>query len=216
MLTHIKLFFRDLRHTGSILPSSRVFAREMTRSLRCQGPARRILEVGPGIGPMTRRIVELLRPDDSLDVVEINPEFARRVDREHLEPARRRLPGTHIAMHCGPIQSVNLSDTYDVIISSLPHNNFEVDLIGEIMGCYRRLLARNGELCIFEYAGMRRIGRLVATGTHKRRLEGIARILQAIDRHPDVNRCIILRNFPPAVKRSLSLAAIEVAVIAAV
>jgi phosphatidylethanolamine/phosphatidyl-N-methylethanolamine N-methyltransferase len=77
-------FFRQFRTqfqtTGAIAPSSRRVARAMTRYVAAdRGPAR-ILEVGPGTGAVTRRIVDLLKADDRLDMVELNEAFAGRLE----------------------------------------------------------------------------------------------------------------------------------------
>ncbi len=91
-------FFRQFRTqfqtTGSIVPSSRHLARAMTRQIAApRGPAR-ILEVGPGTGAVTRRILKLLQKDDRLDLVELNESFAesspRAVSKRSSLPAGRK------------------------------------------------------------------------------------------------------------------------------
>src|SRR5438876_11512114 len=83
--TECKEFFGQFRQhyhtTGSILPSSRALGRALTRPMRLAQGARRILEVGPGTGAVTAEIVRALRPDDQLDLVEINAQFVAVLER---------------------------------------------------------------------------------------------------------------------------------------
>src|SRR5262245_51091711 len=84
---------RNFRDTGSLLPSSKFLARALVSELRKpRGPCR-ILEVGPGTGPVTAQIIRHMRGDDQLDAVEVNGKFVavlqRRFDQEPLFRARR-------------------------------------------------------------------------------------------------------------------------------
>src|SRR5690348_14937458 len=77
---HVELFRQYVRRfetTGAVAPSSRFLARALSRPLRaCRERAVRVLEVGPGTGAVTREIVRHIKPGDTLDLVEINENFA--------------------------------------------------------------------------------------------------------------------------------------------
>ena len=73
-------FFRQFRErfetTGSIAPSSRFLAKSMVRFLAKRGTESiRVLEIGPGTGPVTEKIIPLLQPGDKFDLVELNESF---------------------------------------------------------------------------------------------------------------------------------------------
>ncbi len=206
MLTHIKIALKDYYHTGTPVPSMPTFARLMTKECRQAAPPRRILEVGPGAGPMTEQIVPTLGSGDVFDLVEINEDFARSLDRKFLQPARQRVPGATIRMHCGPIQTVPLEGQYGFIISSLPLNNFEPQVIREILDRMKALLAPGGCLNFFEYAGIRKIARPFKGTKDRRRLGDIAQLLNEFDRENHVTKRVCLLNIPPALKRSLQVA----------
>lgn len=206
MLTHIKVALKDYYHTGTPVPSMPTFARLMTKECRQAGPPRRILEVGPGAGPMTEQIVPTLAADDVFDLVEINDQFCRALEKKFLEPTRRRVPGVTIRTHCGPIQTVPLEGSYDFIVSSLPLNNFEPDVIRAILARMKSLLAPGGRLNFFEYAGIRRIARPFKGTKDRRRLGDIAQLLSDFDRENHVTKRVCLLNLPPALKRSLQAA----------
>ncbi|HID24396.1 MAG TPA: methyltransferase domain-containing protein, partial [Planctomycetaceae bacterium] len=141
--------------TGAILPSSRFLAHALTRPLATRTRAVRILEVGPGTGPVTRRIVRLMRPQDRLDLVELNDQFVALLrDRLTSEPEFRAV-AEQTRLHHGPIQEFQTDAPYDVIISGLPLNNFSPEQVEEIFGCFFRLLASEGVLSYFEYMFLR-------------------------------------------------------------
>lgn len=203
MLTHIKGALKDYYHTGTPVPSLPPFARKMTEECRAAGSPRRILEVGPGVGPMTEQIVQNLRDGDVFDIVEINEDFARSLERKYLEPTRRRVPGATIRMHCGPIQTVPLEGDYNYIVSSLPLNNFETSIIRDILARMKSLLAPGGRLNFFEYAGIRRLASPFKSSKDRRRLGEIAELLREFDRENKVTKQVYFFNLPPALKRSL-------------
>jgi len=156
---------------------------------------------------MTEQIVPTLAAGDVFDVVEINEDFARALEKKYLEPARRRVPRATIRMHCGPIQSAPLEGSYDFIISSLPLNNFASEEVREILARMKSLLARGGQMNFFEYAGIRRIARPFKKKADRRRLGDIGRLLTEFDRENGVKKRVCLMNIPPALKRSLQTSA---------
>ncbi|MFM7809659.1 MAG: translation initiation factor IF-2, partial [Planctomycetota bacterium] len=84
MFRFVREAFRDIRHTGSVWPSSPALAKAMTRGLGELPGRRRVLEVGPGTGPFTGRILKHLRDGDHFDIVELNAMFCRELDRRLL------------------------------------------------------------------------------------------------------------------------------------
>ena len=64
--TFIKQTFRDFRSTGAIAPSTRFLGRKMALSLPHPLPDDfRVLEVGPGTGPVTREIVKRIQAGET-------------------------------------------------------------------------------------------------------------------------------------------------------
>ena len=99
---------RRFQTTGAVLPSGRFLASALTRYVRegSQRP-RRILEVGPGTGAVTRQIVRTICRDDRLDLVEINPSFVEVLHgRMHDDPDFPR-PRTEFASCAGPSRTCN-------------------------------------------------------------------------------------------------------------
>jgi phosphatidylethanolamine/phosphatidyl-N-methylethanolamine N-methyltransferase len=192
---------RAYHNTGSIVPSSRGLARALVSSFRRRpGPAR-VLEVGPGTGAVTTEILRILRPEDRLDIVEINPHFVdvlrRRFATEPLWQSRQ--PQT--TLRHAPLQEVEGEALYDFTISGLPHNNFPISLCREIFQAYQRLLKPAGILSYFEYLVLRELKKVVVPAKERRRLRVVGRFLEKGARNFQVREQWVFLNFPPAVAR---------------
>jgi len=195
-------FFRQFRHrfetTGAVAPSSRFLARAMLGPLQDKTGPRRVLEVGPGTGAVTRLLVQQLGPDDRLDLVELNARFAALLrERFDKDPGYQPLAGQSRVYEC-PLQDFQAEAPYDCIISGLPLNNFSVPLVQQIFETYDRLLAPGGTLSYFEYMYVRPMRSLVSGRPEKMRLRALDRILNARLARDRIARSWVFVNFPPA------------------
>jgi phospholipid N-methyltransferase len=197
-----RLFLRQFRErfetTGAVLPSSRFLARALTGPLTsCPGP-RRILEVGPGTGAVTDRIVRQLRPDDWFDLVEINPAFAQRLTERFTSDAAWRSVAPRSRVQQIALQEFRADQPYDVVISGLPFNNFPVELVRELLDRCLQCLKPDGTLSFFEYMYVRPLRLRVTRGQERDRLAAIEELLQARFRELRNRRDWVFWNFPPA------------------
>ena len=201
-LSEYRLFFREFRRnyhtTGAVLPSGGQLSAALTRYVANGQRVQRVLEVGPGTGAVTRFIVPNLGPEDRLDLVELNPSFARSL-RENLvtDPVlstvaeRTRVLETAIEQLSGETQ-------YDVVISGLPLNNFSVDSVKRILEAFRGLLAPSGTLSFFQYIGIRRAKALASGRAVRQRLCGIGKTLDGFLGGNEIRRDWVWLNVPPA------------------
>jgi phospholipid N-methyltransferase len=198
-------FFRQFREhfetTGAIAPSSPFLAAAMTRFLasRKAGSAPvRVLEIGPGTGPVTDSIVRLLRPGDVFDLVELNGEFVR-ILQQRFEADRA---WSAVVSQCRiqqlPIQQFVAESPYDFVISGLPLNNFPAALVREITDAYFRLLKTGGVLSYFEYMYVRPMRKLVTFGADRRRIVEIDKIMAEQCQRSRICRDSVWINLPPA------------------
>ncbi|MHB1037914.1 MAG: class I SAM-dependent methyltransferase [Pirellulales bacterium] len=191
-------FFRNFHTTGAILPSGRFLAAALARYVGADGPPRRILEVGPGTGAVTRGIIAAMRPEDRLDLVELNDAFVSRLNhRFENDAAFQSVAGRARVLH-GMVQDVPADEPYDLVISGLPLNNFSVDDVQTILQALVRLLAPVGTLSFFEYMFVRRVRAVVSRATERARLAGIGQAMDAILAEHEVRRDWIWPNVPPA------------------
>jgi phospholipid N-methyltransferase len=143
-------FLRNYETTGSIIPSGRALATALSRHVGQGDAPQRILEAGPGTGAVTRCIVERMRHDDRLWMVELNPTFAA-----HLRTAFKEKPDLRaVADRChiveGSVQALGKDGQFDLVVSGLPLNNFSPEDVRIILEAYSKLLKPTGILSFFE------------------------------------------------------------------
>lgn len=194
----LRQFRAEFKTTGAIAPSSRFLARAMTRPFAARtGPAR-ILEVGPGTGAVTRRIVRLLGAEDQLQLVELNQQFAEVLRRRFRRDAHYRRIADRAALHVGPIQDFQADFSFDYIISGLPLNNFSAGAVREIFETLLRLLAPDGVLSYFEYMYVRRVRGLVVGHEERTRLRALDDVTDWYLSKHRIGRNWVFANLPPA------------------
>ena len=200
-----RVFWREFRRTfestGAVLPSGPSLSAALARYVRdgdqCS-TGRRILEVGPGTGAVTRYIVRAMRDGDRLLLVERNGEFVarlrERLDRDDVYNVRR----DQIELrHCS-VEDVAEDEPYDVIVSGLPLNNFPVALVEAILAKLNRLLAPGGTLSFFEYIAIRRVKTSLSRSAERERLQAIGLLLDEFLGQHEFRRDRVLANVPPA------------------
>lgn len=208
MLHDWRLFFqeylRNFHHTGAVSPSSRYLASALARQIageNGEGLARRprrVLEVGPGTGAVTGRIVANLGPEDRFDLVEWNARFVDCLRRRfETEPGWKAVADRVRVIH-GPVQDLPREGAYQAIVSGLPLNNFAVADVEQILDAFRGLLAPGGTLSFFEYVAVRPARALVSGRIERQRLKGIGKALDAILSQHEFRRDCVWPNLPPA------------------
>lgn len=183
-----------------MLPSSRRLAVALTRPFADRSKPARVLEAGAGTGPITRRLGELLGPDDQLDICEVDDQFVDLLRRRILEAdplAGAYRQGRVRLLHC-PVQKINAPKRYDFIISGLPLNAFELTDVMTILDTFQQQLRPGGTFSYFEYVGARRLLRLSPRGPSRRRIRAVSHLLETHIATHQVDRDIVLTNIPPA------------------
>ncbi|MEZ6128727.1 MAG: methyltransferase domain-containing protein [Planctomycetaceae bacterium] len=203
-------FFRQFRQrfetTGAIAPSSRFLAQSMTRFLKQRGsdPVR-VLEIGPGTGPVTEKIVPLLRSGDHFDLVELNESFVGILNERFQQDEQWKAAAVFSEIHQLPVQDFHPDKKFDFVISGLPLNNFPADLVEGISNKYFELLKPGGVLSYFEYMYVRPVRKVITRGDEKQRITRIDDIMKGhCDRHR-IGRDNIWINIPPAWVQHLRL-----------
>jgi len=116
---HIIHFIRDWKKTGAVMPSSRYLARDAVRMVveqleQKQRESLSVLELGPGTGIFTERILPNLREGDHFDVVELNSYFYDILHRKF------RFNG-EVRLHHNDFLKFTPDRKYDFVLSSLPY-----------------------------------------------------------------------------------------------
>jgi phosphatidylethanolamine/phosphatidyl-N-methylethanolamine N-methyltransferase len=198
---HVEFFrqFRKQFHTtGAIAPSSRRLARAMTRHIAEARKPVNILEVGPGTGAVTRRILRLLKADDRLDLVELNESFAELLRRRfQSDPVFKPAAGRSRVHVCG-IEAFESDVRYDFIVSGLPFNNFSPAFVEQVLEALFELLAPGGILSFFEYMYVRPLRKIVSPPAERTRLGELDRVVNAYLGRHGISRDSVFLNMPPA------------------
>jgi phospholipid N-methyltransferase len=192
-------FVRNFETTGAVLPSGPWLASALVRFVdQADAPPRRILEIGPGTGAVTRRLVAALRPEDRLDLVELNGAFVRTLNhRFATEHAFQAVAARSRVFHCA-LEDLPRDTPYDLIISGLPLNNFSAGQVKRILRTIGELGRPGGTLSFFEYIAVRTARAMVSGRSERLRLRGISHVLSKLLDGREIRRDWIWPNIPPA------------------
>jgi phospholipid N-methyltransferase len=192
-------FWRRYHTTGAILPSGRRLSKALCRYAgEANGRPKQILEVGPGTGPATAQLVRLIGPQDRLTIVELNDAFVEFLrNRFANEPEFLQAADRCEIVHDG-VQNLPGDVQYDVIVSGLPLNNFDVPLVESLLASFERLLKPGGVISFFEYIAIRKAKAAVSSRQDRSRLNGIAKCLDRFISGREIRRDAVLLNVPPA------------------
>ena len=157
----LRHFFTNWQATGAIAPSSRRLARQVVE-LAGVAEAGSILELGPGTGPFTQVIDEVMPRDSRYLGLELNPVFAERLRAKH--PHMGFV--TTAAQDYDYDLTLKPGECFDTIVSGLPWTAFPEALQIAILDHALSRLRPGGRLVTFAYLGFH----LLPKGRHFREL----------------------------------------------
>lgn len=174
-LDFLAAWVKKPRQTASVVPSSRYLARLMVEHIDPNDG--RVLELGGGTGVFTRAILHTGLPAEKLEVVEINPAFARGL--------RRHFPAVSVLETPAQIVSAAAAGEpgeYQTVVSGLPLLAMDRTMHADILSESFRMLRPGGGFIQFTYSMRSPVS---------------SDVLDALDL--DVTRVgQTVRNFPPA------------------
>lgn len=194
-LAFLRRFIQAPRKVGSAFPSSPWLAKGVTKPIPYPSendPPRYYLEVGPGTGKLTKKIIDQLRPEDRLDLIELDEEFCRILHQQF-----SHLKNVHI-YHISITDWKPKNYLYHVIISGLPLNAFPSDQVHEIFETFQRLIENRGILSYFEYLAIAKIVKLFLPERKKKDFMEVQSIKKKFFTAHKGTSKIIFRNIPPA------------------
>ncbi|GGT67751.1 methyltransferase [Streptomyces atratus] len=191
--------FRTFRTTGAVTPSGRRLAAALAAPLAHRtGQPRAVLEVGAGTGAVSRVLADLLGPEDTLDLVEANPRFARLLAADLRADPRLALHQERIALFAGPVAELDPQARYDVIVSGLPFANFHPREVSDLLAGYLSALKPGGHLTYFGYRGAARLRALLGTSRSLARHSGVTHVLDTFQQTHATGCRTVWGNLPPA------------------
>ena len=198
-------FRRTFRTTGAVLPSSRFLAQAITARAAATHRPTRLLEAGPGTGAFTDLLMKMLQPGDSLVLAELNDRFVEILDRRLGSEADWQAKREQVRLFHGSVSDLDTDLPFDAIVCGLPFNNFEPQVVEELLGQLLGRLAPGGTFSFFEYLAIRRLKSPFVRSKERARLAKVAQVVQTfIDQYQTGFRRVLL-NVPPAIVHHLQV-----------
>ena len=182
LLKYVRESMVEFHTTGSIMPTTKWAAKAMTTPLREEhsSEGRKILELGPGTGSVTIKILSDMNGSDELSICEINPRFM-----EALKEVLRHNPDfqkhkERVRFFCCPAQELPEDRKYDVVVCALPFLNFDLHTVRGIFAKLTALSYENTVMTNFEYIGIRGISKALSPRRRRRRMYQVDRFFKKI------------------------------------
>lgn len=177
----LKEYLVSFGKTGAICPSSPRLAEAMTNNGKLSS-SQCVVELGPGSGAITKKILAKIPQRCTFFALEINPVFAKKIEEDYgpivyLDSAEKiqKYLRKHNARRC------------DTVISSLPWSFFDQRMQRQIFGSVYRSLAADGKMVTYSYLH----GLIFPSGKRFQKI--------LLQHFPKVKKKIIWKNLPPAV-----------------
>lgn len=144
----IRNFWKEKKMVGAMSPSSKFLAQKMLKNVDFK-KAKVIIELGPGTGVFTKKILEKMNPDAKLLVFELNEDFYNLLNKE-IKDDRMVLIHDSAEKITEYLHKEDLLNA-DYVISSLPFTNFPKKLTETILKESYDILKNQGKYIQFQY-----------------------------------------------------------------
>jgi phospholipid N-methyltransferase len=134
---------------GSVIPSSRFLVHQLLLDLDWER-ARVIVELGPGVGTISREVLKNMRSDATLLAFEINDDFVRHL-RENFDDPRLRVMDRSGAAVNDALRELRLGKA-DYVIAGIPFSIMsEEDRTAVLRNCHEAL-AEDGVMLVYQFS----------------------------------------------------------------
>jgi len=134
-----------MKSVGALAPSSKYLVHKMLKPINFN-QNQKILELGPGTGVITKKILQNLNPSSELISIELNEKFCEQL--KNLESENF----TVLKANAENIQMLFQENSFDYIISGLPLALFKKQQVSNILnGCFN-ILKAEGKFIQFQYS----------------------------------------------------------------
>lgn len=193
-VTFLGRFIDDPNLVGAVAPSSRLLAEALVAKVvpGVNGVGKRFLEVGPGSGAVTQWLVAKLGPNDSLDLVELDPHLAHILREKYKNHPQ-------VTVHQLSITDWSPGEAYDAVVMGIPFNALASSLVEQIWSHVLLLTKSEGIISYFSYLWLPRIKKLFLSKHKRRDFKKIQNHLAEQYRLYGVGTQRVLPNVPPAI-----------------
>jgi phospholipid N-methyltransferase len=142
-------FLREKKMIGAISPSSSFLTNKMLENIDFDS-AKVFIEIGPGTGVFTKKIVSRMHAESVFLVFELNNEFHQEL-QTNIVDKRVVLINDSAEKLQDYLDQFNIPNV-DVIISSLPLSNFYQRFTLKILRIFKSCLNESGKFIQFQYS----------------------------------------------------------------
>jgi len=145
----LKQFWQEKKMVGAMSPSSRYLAQKMLKNIDFK-KSKVLVELGPGTGVFTKKILAAMNPDAKLLVFELNDNFYNALQKEITDERMILIHDSaeYIQKYLNEAELL----CADYIISSLPLANFPNKLKANILDASYDALKNHGKYIQFQYS----------------------------------------------------------------
>lgn len=142
-------FLKHPRMVGTFAVSSPALVQRLLAPVDWS-TVRTVVELGPGVGTITRAIMDALPPGGQLVAVEMNSDFVREL--------RRQMPDTRLTVVHGSAADLeqhlaNLElDTVDLVVSGIPFSTMPPTVRDQTLDAVANVLNKKGEFLVYQYS----------------------------------------------------------------
>ena len=194
-LGFLKEYIHDPKTVGSLFPSSKYLAKEIVSKIPKDPHAegRRILEIGPGTGVFTDKIIKRMNSSDTLDLVEYDETFCAQLRERY-----QRFPNVRVLQKSILDHEVQRDRKYNYVVSGLPLNSFPVEMVQRIFKKFEDLTAKDGSLSYFDYLFLPTIKRVGLNNEAKQSFDVILSLKKDFFEKRGEKIVYVMRNVFPA------------------
>jgi phospholipid N-methyltransferase len=142
-------FLKHPRMLGSPIPSPRSLIEKLLEPVDWRD-ARTIVEYGPGVGTITREILDRMHPNANLVVIETNREFVDFLSESLADPRLRVVHGS-AADVVAILEKLGLPPA-DFVFSGIPFSTIPESAREEILHATRAALQPKGAFLVYQYS----------------------------------------------------------------
>jgi phospholipid N-methyltransferase len=147
-LLFARTFFAEPKKLGSAIPSSRFLVAAVLESAKLER-AHVVVEYGPGVGTITKPLLERLRPDAMLVAIEVEEGLYSHLKGSIHDPRFKVVHGS--AADVKSILRQFGARSADTVISGIPFSTIEPDLRERIVASTAEVLNSNGSLVVYQF-----------------------------------------------------------------
>ena len=142
-----KNFVRHPSLLGSVVPSSAFLCRRLVNQVDWR-TARRVVELGPGVGTLSRFILERLESGASLTLAEKNPEFIEFLRNRFVDPRVRLVEGCALSFTSALARE---PEGVDVVFTGIPLSGMSAGTRQDFFRNCSAALATGGKLIVYQF-----------------------------------------------------------------